>query len=282
MNFMDQTYQPVRTYAEFTNHYSALQKLRTVLRNAVVTGRSVARSIRRQPGNIAFPYYHHIFDDERRPFERQLDFLRGFGEFISLGDAVKMLTAGDTIDGQYFCITFDDGFKNVLTNALPIMTDKGAPLAIFVPTQFIGTSLDTDLDLLQTFFDHGQTVIEFLTWDDLRTMAAAGVTIGSHTVHHARLADIAQAAAEREMVESKKKIETELSAPCDHFSSPFGQPYSDFNPGVHPVLAHKTGYRSFSSTERGVNIESDPYAVLKRDHTVAKWSTAQLQYFLGA
>ena len=147
--------QPVRTYAEFGSHSGGSEQFRAMARDAAVLALSIGRSINATSGWIRFPYYHHVFDDERHGFTRQLNYLRGFGEFISLDDAVGLLISGKAIDGRYFCITFDDGFKNCLTNAVPILLDKGAPAAFFMTTGYIDSDLEKDRDKLLGFFDCG-------------------------------------------------------------------------------------------------------------------------------
>jgi peptidoglycan/xylan/chitin deacetylase (PgdA/CDA1 family) len=133
--------QPVRTYTEFSSNAGVGGRLRAKVRDAAVLALSIGRNIKGTSGWIRFPYYHHVFDDERHGFTRQLNYLRGFGEFISLDDVVGLLNSGEAIDGRYFCITFDDGFKNCLTNAVPILLDKGAPTAFFMTTGYIDSDL---------------------------------------------------------------------------------------------------------------------------------------------
>ena len=112
---------------------------------------------------LRFPYYHHVFDDERANFDAHLRYMRKYAEIISLDDAMGMLSAADPIDGRYFCLTFDDGFKNCLTNALPILLEHQAKAAFFVPTSFIGTSVEHDRERLLGFYGHGRILMEFST-----------------------------------------------------------------------------------------------------------------------
>ena len=273
--------KPVHRYKDFVSHYPPARRLRDRVRDGAVFALSLGSSLGRTSDWIAFPYYHHVFEDERRGFARQLDYMRRFGEFIGLDDAVDLLESGDPVDGRYFCVTFDDGFKNCLTNAMPIMVARGAPGAFFLATRYIGTDSETDRDLLLRFFDSGRTLVEFLGWEDCRRMADAGMTIGSHTISHARLATLSDGDAESEMVQSKQTIEAELGRPCIHFCSPFGQPDADFLPGRDPDLARRAGYRSFLMTQRGVMRQGDSPMLIRRDHVLANWGSHQLRYFLS-
>ena len=278
---LDQTITPPTRYSDFVAHHAPRQRLRERLRNSAVLALSVGRSISRTGGWVRFPYYHHVFDDERAGFARQLDYLSRFGEFISISDAVALLESGETIDGRYFCITFDDGFLNNLINAVPILVDKKVPAAFFLATDYIGLKTDVDRDRLLDFYDHGRVLMEFLNWDDCRKMINAGMEVGSHTTCHARMSGLDKEAAMNELKNSKRKIEQELGRACEHFCSPFGIPGFDFIPGRDPGLAADAGYRSMLTTERGSMGAGDNPFRIRRDHMLANWGNHQLRYFLS-
>jgi peptidoglycan/xylan/chitin deacetylase (PgdA/CDA1 family) len=274
--------QPVRTYAELSRAQSARMRMRTVARDAAVWALSFARAAPRRAGEIRFPYYHHVFDDERAGFARQLGWMRRHGEFIRFDDAVGLLASGQRIDGRYFCVSFDDGFKNCVENALPILVEHGATAAFFLPTRYVGTDVARDRDLLLHFYDDRKALVEFMNWDDCRRLADAGMAVGSHTHSHARFAALDAAAVVAELVLSKETIEHELGRPCRHFCCPFGIPRTDFRPERDPDLARRAGYSSFATTARGAMRAGDSPFFLRRDHTLANWSDRQLRYFLLA
>ena len=255
---------------------------RAAVRQAVIQLHSLSRHPTGSNGWVRFPYYHHVFDDERAGFERHLKYFKSIADVISLDDALEVLATESPINGRYICLTFDDGFKNWTENALPILKAADAVAAFFVATDYIGTDVDADRDKLLGFYDSGDKLMEFMTWDDCRTLHDAGMTVGSHSVNHAHLADIDDNAALAELEGSKAMIEHALSAPCHHFCCPFGIPDIDFDPVRHPVMAKDAGYRSFLTTRRGANTAgADPYAI-KRDHMLANASLLEVRYFLAA
>lgn len=274
--------QPIRTYAEFDRAQSARTRARTVARDAAVWALSFGRSARRGAGEIRLPYYHHVFDDERAGFDRQLRWMRRHGEFISFEDAVSLLASGQPIDGRYFCVSFDDGFKNCAENALPILVEHGVRAAFFLPTRYVGTDVARDRDLLLRFYEDRNAMVEFMNWDDCRRLADAGMTVGSHTHGHALLSALDEAAVTAELTRSKDTIERELGRPCAHFCCPWGQPGVSYVPARDPDLARRAGYRSFATTARGAMRAGDTPFFLRRDHTLAGWSDRQLRYFLMA
>lgn len=270
---------PIRTYRDFIKNESLKTRTRTIARDTIIGLLSAGRSLKKS--GIRFPYYHHIFDDERRGFARQLKFMANHGEFISLNDAISMLENNDLIDGNYFCITFDDGFKNWLTNATPLLLDAGATAAFFVVTGFIGTSVESDKEKLLDFYQDDR-LMEFLSWEDCRSLSDAGMTIGSHTMNHVHLADLDDKTAQLELKSSKELIETELGRPCDHFCCPFGHEGIDYLIGLHPRMAKKIGYKSFLTGQRGLMQKGTPEMIIKRDHILAGWGDYQLKYFFSS
>jgi len=69
-------------------HVLLAEHARDFSRNAAVTLLSAGRSINRNPGWLRFPNHHLVFDDERKGFARQLDYLQKFGNFIFIGSVV--------------------------------------------------------------------------------------------------------------------------------------------------------------------------------------------------
>ena len=90
-------------------------------------------------------------DDERRGFDAHLRYMSRHGDFISMDDAVQALVNPAGIGGRYFCVTFDDGVKNCVTNALPILVERRVPAAFFIATDYVGLRLETDWERIRPF-----------------------------------------------------------------------------------------------------------------------------------
>lgn len=279
---MATTSQSIKTFKAFNSGRGVQALARAAARKAVITMKAPHRNPTGSTGWVRFPYYHHVFDDERTGFERHIRYFSSIADIISLDDALEMMTAEAPIDGRYICITFDDGFKNWTENALPILKDADAVAAFFVATDYIGTDINADRDKLLKFYDSSDKLMEFMTWDDCRTLHDAGMTVGSHSVHHVHLADSDDDTARAELIDSKKAIENALSAPCDHFCCPFGVPVVDYDPARHPSMAKEVGYKSFLTTRRGANTSASDGFAIRRDHMLANASLLEARYFLGA
>ncbi len=233
---------------------------------------------------IQFQFYHYVLDDQRRAFQRQLTFLRQLGDFIGLDDALAALRSGNGIGGHYFCLTFDDGFKNWFTNVVPILKDLDIPAAFFVPTKYIGLDLDNDWEKIAPFYERSwfgyRGAFEFLTWNECWQIAAAGFTIGSHTHSHPRLTDLTPEEARKELILSRQIIEDQLSRPCRHFCCPWGKVNRDFDPVIHPQMARELGYDSFLTTEDGLSFHGDSAFHIRRTGCEPNFGPAALRYSL--
>jgi peptidoglycan/xylan/chitin deacetylase (PgdA/CDA1 family) len=74
-----------------------------------------------------------------RVFARQVEFLTQNYNLLHLSDVVDHLQTGRDLPAGSALITFDDGLRNNLSVAFPILARYEAPAAIFVATDFIGT-----------------------------------------------------------------------------------------------------------------------------------------------
>jgi len=99
---------------------------------------------------IVFLTIHGVMDAADNatwePFRRRLspdklaDYMRVLSKcyrFVSLSDAVEMLRGSKPMLPYSLVLTFDDGYRNNLTHALPILRRYGAPATFFVPTGFL-------------------------------------------------------------------------------------------------------------------------------------------------
>jgi peptidoglycan/xylan/chitin deacetylase (PgdA/CDA1 family) len=103
----------------------------------------------------------------------------------------------------------------------------------------------------------------FMSWDQAREMAAAGIEFGSHTVSHPIMTRISAEQVTRELVESKRQIEQELGKPVTTFAYPNGGP-EDFNPAIIAELRNAGYTMAFSlmpGSNRYPNLRQDPYTV---------------------
>jgi hypothetical protein len=109
-----------------------------------------------------------------------------------------------------------------------------------------------------------------LDWAAMRTMAAQGMEVGSHTTDHVYLSEQDDMHAEAALRESKAELESGLSAPCAHFAFPCGVPARAFLP-KHVEMVRRCGYESAATTIVGRQRESDDPFLIRRTRLEPDW-----------
>jgi len=172
--------------------------------------------------------YHAIKREETDKFARQMD------QILNLGRPVLANTASPASPVQpLIAVTFDDGFQSFFQRALPVLLAKGVPTTVFVSTGYIGRRAGWVTLKRHRLFDE-----LVMTKGQIAEAANAGVLVGSHSVSHTRLADVAREKALEELVTSKKELENLLGRKVDLLSLPYGS----WDRGVIRLAKH-AGYK---------------------------------------
>lgn len=119
-------------------------------------------------------------------------------------------TDGSALDNCL--LTFDDGFKSVLTSAAPILRQYGHKATIFCLGNHFGALSQWDI------FSGNQ----HLTKSDIRTLSEMGHEIGSHSQTHAYLPFLDNKEVRRELALSKEVLEDIVGKPVTSLSFPYG------------------------------------------------------------
>lgn len=171
-----------------------------------------------------------------RTLRRQLAWLRlrrrpvlGLDEYVALRERNELPPPNAVI------LTFDDGYADNAELALPLLQEHGATATVYVITGAVGNGNIWD----------GRTV---LTWEQVRRLAAGGLSIGAHTVTHPRLNELDPAEAEGEIAASREVLERELGAPILHFAYPYGRT----SPAIQELVG-RLGFRSAVGIQPGTN-----------------------------
>ncbi|MFH1723770.1 MAG: polysaccharide deacetylase family protein [Elusimicrobiota bacterium] len=154
--------------------------------------------------------------------------------------------------GRTLALSFDDGYKAVLTEAAPVLTVKGFPFTVFVSA----ANLDDSSGM-------------YLTPADLRELAALpGVAIGAHGLTHVPLDRLDDAALRRELEVSRGRLEDVVGKQVNALSYPFGA----VDRRVRDA-AQAAGYLLGGCSRYGLNrLERDPLLLCRTE--VTAWDTA--------
>jgi len=161
--------------------------------------------------------YHSISDDNfflsvsKNKFLKQLSFLKNLGfetiNFDNIKDSNK----------KNFIITFDDGYKDNLINALPILKKFNFKATAFVVSNKLGKYNDWDIN--HPKFKKKQ----LMNINDIKKWLLAGFKIGSHSSNHLNLSNLHIPDLKKEILYSKNFLEKNFEQKIDIFSYPYGK-----------------------------------------------------------
>jgi len=134
---------------------------------------------------------------------------------VTFREYADYLAGGAPLPRKPILLTFDDGYADNYTLAMPLLRERGMKAVVFL----IG-----DARITTNAWDaaEGEPVLPLLTRAQVREMAAQGVEFGSHTRSHARLAGLAADRLRVEVAGSKRAVEERAGAPALALCYPWG------------------------------------------------------------
>ena len=189
--------------------------------------------------------YHRVVKDAGDPFAvAPEDFARQMELLAALRIVRPLNSAMDTLSppgsGQPLVVlTFDDGTRDFLENAWPILDSLTLPAVVYVNPSRVGRA-------------------GFLSWPELRELSMRGVGIESHGMEHCSLGRLDRTEVRRQLLDSKVVLEEQLGKPVTSFAYPFGT-LRDFNHTTREEI-QSAGYRTACTSVNGVNSsETNPF-----------------------
>ncbi len=149
-------------------------------------------------------------------------------------------------------LTFDDGFADFYTEALPVLKRYGFTATLYAATAFInGTS--------RWLQREGEAARPMLTWEQLNEINASGIECGGHSHSHPQLDTLSQAEAYTEIIQSKRLLEDHLEQSISSFAYPFGYYSASVRRQVQEV-----GFSSACAVKHAMSSQtSDPFALAR-------------------
>jgi peptidoglycan/xylan/chitin deacetylase (PgdA/CDA1 family) len=209
----------------------------------------VTERLNRHPND---PAGLHIRADR---FEAQLNHLRRHYHVISLAKFLEARRTNAPLPNHSVVLTFDDGYRNFLTGALPRLTEREMPASVFLITDRIPAESQSSLNGWSELDDE-----TFLSWAEVGELHQHGVEFGSHTCSHRKLSQIATTDAEQELRISQQQIGGHLSQPA----MPLAFPYGAYSEAV-VAMARELPYTCGLTTDAGTNGLSTDLFLLRRN-----------------
>jgi peptidoglycan/xylan/chitin deacetylase (PgdA/CDA1 family) len=190
--------------------------------------------------SVAFLMYHELEKPGRALRQSEPGYVRYIVRAVAFRDQMQLLqregwkgvsvgAATTAFSQKTVAITFDDGMETDLLLAAPILRECGFGATFYVTAGWTGQP-------------------GYLSESQLRELSALGFEIGSHSMTHAYLTDLDDAALRREMVDSKLRLEQIIGKPVEHFSCPGGR----YDSRVAKI-ARAAGYRTVATSDIRMN-----------------------------
>ena len=193
---------------------------------------------------------YHSVDEHGSPISISPDlFARQMGWLVAKGyttwTASRFATAlrqRQKIPRRVVVLTFDDGYLNNITTALPILEQRGLCATMFMVTENDGDVPrwgERDKERIAAMVDalfpgneadkaratesvHATLTERIATWDELRGAPERGFEILSHTRTHPYMDAVDDAQLRDELVGSKRDLEERGFGPCNAIAWPYG------------------------------------------------------------
>jgi len=217
-----------------------------------------AKLFRRGP--IPILAYHFVHDNLMCPyslsvarFRRQLGHLRSKGyESITVHDLVSYVQGkSKRLPPKAVVLSFDDGYADFCSQALPILRQHGFRAVLSVVGDFCEKGT--------TDWVNNGSPVRALSWEEVKGVSSEGIEIASHSMSHAELTSIPLEQANWEIGKSKKEIEAVLNGQVDLFCYPHGA----CNDKIVD-LVKRNGYKAAMTTAPGLVRRGDDIYRLKR------------------
>jgi peptidoglycan/xylan/chitin deacetylase (PgdA/CDA1 family) len=215
-----------------------------------------ARGAPARPG-LRILFYHRVADASDplaiapSRFAEQMELLRAEGyRAVGVVEAVALLARGDPVD-RVVGLSFDDGYRDVAEQALPVLERCGFRATVFVaPSVIDGTA---------TFSWYARQP-PVLSWAEILALdGGSALSFEAHTLTHPNLTAIAEDDARREIAGSKVALEERLGRPVTAFCYPAGL----FGARERRLVAD-AGFQAATTCEPGANSPASDPLTLRR------------------
>lgn len=130
-------------------------------------------------------------------------------ELLGLTDALAAAVQGRRVAA----LTFDDGYRDFVDNALPVLVDAGAGATLYVPTDHLGGT--------SSWLPAPADRLPLLDAADLVELPPS-IEVGSHGAVHVPLDVLDRATAVEQVRRSRQVLEDRLGRPVPSFCYPHG------------------------------------------------------------
>ena len=195
--------------------------------------------------------YHHVSDNTPAStsispgqFKKHLEYLKS-QEFrvVPLSDVMNSITKQQPIADKTVVIIFDDAYLDIFTQARPLLEEYNYPYTVFINPELVEKRYK-----------------DYLSWQQIKTMADKGVIIANHGLKHDSATRKADNITDKEwllrysynIIEAEQMIKEKNGQNWQYFSYPYGE----YSPAIQNWL-RDNGYIGFSQQSGAVGLATD-------------------------
>jgi peptidoglycan/xylan/chitin deacetylase (PgdA/CDA1 family) len=133
---------------------------------------------------------------------------------IGLGDWVSAMARQESLPGKPIILTFDDGCRDFLTAAIPVLQAHGFSATAFLVAERIGGTADWDAE-----YGEGAPL---LSWEEVRRLREIGIEFGCHSSVHRPMTGMRLTELAADTVRARAILEEGLGASVTSLAYPYG------------------------------------------------------------
>jgi peptidoglycan/xylan/chitin deacetylase (PgdA/CDA1 family) len=161
-------------------------------------------------------------------------------------------------------LTFDDGFADFWTDALPVLRKYGFTATLYIPTAYINSTS-------QWLQQVGERTRPMLTWEQLAEISKSGIECGAHSHSHTKLDTLPHSLARNEILHSKIVLEDYLSKEIFCFAYPYG-----YSTARIRQMVLEAGFTSACAVRHAMSqVTDDPFSLAR---LMVRTHTSMLEY----
>ncbi len=196
-----------------------------------------------------------------KQFRSQLDVLEANGlQGVSLADALRSRSPNQV------ALTFDDGYRNFVTEVVPELSSRGFGATLYVVTGDVGGTAGWP----------GGAGKHLASWDQLRAVDDLGFEIGAHSHTHPQLDLLPRRAVEDEVKNSMSELRQNLG----HDIQGFCYPHGFYSKAVRSAVVD-AGFSYACAVRHKMSRAADDRFALARIVVERSTSTTMLQAWLA-
>jgi peptidoglycan/xylan/chitin deacetylase (PgdA/CDA1 family)/2-polyprenyl-3-methyl-5-hydroxy-6-metoxy-1,4-benzoquinol methylase len=148
-------------------------------------------------------------------FAAQMDALYRAGyHTIRLEEWINAITRNEQLPGKPIILTFDDGYRDFLTAAMPVLRYYGFSATVFLVAERIGRVANWDSA-------YGEAA-PLLSWQEVHALQDAGTEFGCHSAMHWPMTGMSLAELTEDTARSRAILEEGMGVPVSSLAYPYG------------------------------------------------------------